>query len=285
MVELIATDLVKTQRDLIVLREGGYIITNAGSISNALNRQHISFIDGTDKEAVKLFEEFKGACLIIDPDLLEHINPDTQSEPNFSILVSDSPKLSFIKMLKEYFYDRKRKDIHPSAVIGEGVKIGAGTAIHANVVIYDGVQIGKNCKIKAGAVIGGNGFGYVQDKFGKWVHFPHIGTVILGDGVEIGSNSCVDRGTLDNTILHDGVKVDNLCQIGHNVEIGENTIVTSCIIIGGSTKIGSNCWLAPNSSIRDNITIGNNVLVGLGAVVVNNIPSDVKVKGTPAKAF
>ncbi len=277
-------DILKKHRDLVLISDRGQEIYSAQSVEyNKLGSNFfISFIDKDDEQATRLFHLFKGTCLIVSYELYDKIKAQHYA---FSILLAKNPKLSFINVMKEFFYDRKRKDIHPSAVIGENVFIGAGTVIHANVVIYDGVKIGKNCKIKAGAVIGGHGFGYVQNEHEEWIHFPHIGTVILGDDVEVGSNTCIDRGTLNDTIIHNGVKIDNLVQVGHNVIVGKNTIITSCSIIGGTTKIGVNCWIAPNVSIIDNINIGDNVFVGLGAVVVKDVSDNTRVKGTPAKPF
>ena len=135
--------------------------------------------------------------------------------------------------------------------------------------------------IDSGAVIGAAGFGFVRDQSGVPHQFPQLGKVIIEDNVEIGANTCVDRGALDDTIIHKGVKIDNLVQIAHNVEIGEYTYVIANTVISGSVKIGKKCWIAP-SQITNKVTIGNYVTVGFGSVVINSIPDNTVVMGDPA---
>ena len=168
--------------------------------------------------------------------------------------------------------------VHPTAHIGENVQIGSGAVVSADshidnnvslgcnsfvvpdssigegtilspsVTIYHGVKIGRNCLFHAGVVIGSDGFGFANDK-GQWVKIPQTGGVVIGDNVEIGANSCVDRGALNDTIISDGVKIDNLCHIAHNVEIGENSAMAACSGVAGSTKIGRSCTLSGRTSI------------------------------------
>jgi len=281
-------DIIKKRSDLVVLVQSDTLdnIESARPVSELYNKEHISFIQGSDKKAKEMFNRFVGHCLIVSSDFIS--SSETKGAvagTYFSILVSNNPRLSFMGVVKEFFYDRKKKTIHPSAQIGEGVVIGAGTTIHANVVIYDGVKIGKNCKVKAGSVLGGTGFGYEQNEHGEWINFPHIGSLIIGDNVEIGSNTCIDRGTLDDTIISDGVKIDNGVHIAHNVFVGENTLIIANSMVAGSVKIGTNSWIAPMSTIRDGLTIGNDCLIGLGAVVVKDVPNGTRVKGFPAKEF
>lgn len=145
------------------------------------------------------------------------------------------------------------------------------------------IKTGKDCIIHESVIIGSPGCGFIKNEKGEWENFPHIGGVIIGDNVEIQANSCVDRGSLGDTIIGNGVKIDNLVHIAHNVEIGENTIITACAMIAGSVKIGKNCWIAPNASIMNGIIIGDNVTVGLGAVVLKDIPSGETWAGVPAK--
>ena len=132
------------------------------------------------------------------------------------------------------------KDVYiaPFAYIGEGVKIGDGTMIYPHVCIYDGCQIGNNVTIHAGSVIGADGFGFAPNQEG-YDKIPQLGIVIIEDDVEIGANTCVDRSTMGQTIIHKGVKLDNLIQVAHNCEIGENTVMSAQVGMAGSTKIGS----------------------------------------------
>jgi len=283
------TDIIKVSPDLVVLVDRGDYATRVEPVDTTtyltLKRNYISFIKGGGDKQMKYYKEFQGSILIISYELYERISLEKEETGDFSVLLSKRPRLSFIKLVKHFFYDRKRKDIHPSAQIGEGVELGSGVVIHANVTVYDGVIIGKNCKIKAGTVLGGTGFGYEQDEYGQWHSFPHIGKLVIMDNVEIGSNCSIDRGTIKDTIIRSGVKIDNNVHIAHNVIIDENSIITAGVTFAGSVSVGKNCWFACGSVIRDNVKIGNNVLVGIGAAVVSDVPDDTKVKGVPAKPF
>jgi UDP-3-O-[3-hydroxymyristoyl] glucosamine N-acyltransferase len=172
---------------------------------------------------------------------------------------------------------------HKTAEIGYEVSIGEGTIIHSNVTIYSGVTIGDNCTIMAGAVIGSEGFGYEKDEDGDLFKIAHLGGVVIGNNVDIGANTCIDRGTLGHTIIEDGVKIDNLVHIAHNAHIKKGSVIIANAMIAGSVVVGENSWVAPSSSIREGLKIGNNALVGLGAVVVKDVDSHTIVKGNPAK--
>ncbi|MFA6455573.1 MAG: UDP-3-O-(3-hydroxymyristoyl)glucosamine N-acyltransferase, partial [Bacteroidota bacterium] len=149
--------------------------------------------------------------------------------------------------------------------------------------IYDNVRIGKNVIIQAGAVIGGDGYGYSRNDKGEFEKFPHVGAVLIEDDVEIGANTCVDRGTLGNTIIREGAKIDNLVHIAHNVTVGKHAAVIAQSMIGGSTVIGDYGWIAPSASLMNGIKIGSKVTVGLGAVVTKNIPDGETWAGVPAQ--
>jgi len=171
--------------------------------------------------------------------------------------------------------------IGPNTYIGD-IEIGEGTIIYGNSYFYNNVKIGKNCVIHAGVIVGSDGFGFENDKKGEWLKFPQIGGVKIEDNVEIGSNSTIDKGTLNDTYIGNGVKIDNQCHIGHNVIIENNTIITAGVVIGGSTTIGRNCWIAPNVSIINGINIKENVFIGIGSVVVSNIKENSRIFGNPA---
>ena len=172
--------------------------------------------------------------------------------------------------------------IGPYAVIGKAI-IGSHTYIDSHVRIYDGVEIGHDCVIKSGAVLGGAGFGYEKDEEGNRFRFPQIGQLIIGDFVEVGSNTCIDRGALADTVIGDHTKINNLCHIAHNNKIGRNVIVTGCVNISGSNIIDDNVWVAPNSSIRGWARIGEGATVGMGAVVVKDVPAHETWVGNPAR--
>lgn len=275
------TDIIKKHPDLVVINDVGTEIFNAKPVESN-NVQHISFIQDGGKVGFNQFNNFNGNCVIVSYELIEKY---TIFNHIFSTLVAKNPRLSFLRVVKQFFYDRKKKYIHPTVQIGEDVKIGAGTTIHANVVIYDGVKIGKNCKIKAGTILGGTGFGYEENEHEEWEAVPHIGSLIIGDYVEIGSNTTIDRGTMDNTQIHNGVKIDNLVQIGHNAILKENVLITALCLVGGSAIIGKNVYIAPCAVIRDNIIIGDNAFIGMGAVVVKDVKNNTTVIGHPAREY
>jgi UDP-3-O-[3-hydroxymyristoyl] glucosamine N-acyltransferase len=152
--------------------------------------------------------------------------------------------------------------IYPQCYIGDNVTIGEGTKLYPGVKIYEGCRIGKNCILHAGSVIGADGFGFAPREDGTFAKIPQLGIVILEDNVEIGANTCIDRAKTDATIIHSGVKLDNLIQLGHNVEVGANTVMSAQVGIAGTTKVGSNCFIAGQVGIADHITVGNGVKIG-----------------------
>lgn len=157
--------------------------------------------------------------------------------------------------------------IGPGCFIGRNAKIGAGTRLWANVSIYHEVEIGQNCLFQASTVVGADGFGYANDK-GKWVKIPQLGSVRIGDNVEVGACTTIDRGALDDTIIASNVIIDNQCQIAHNDEVGEGTAIAGATAIAGSTKIGKHCLLGGASCVNGHIDITDNVVVsGMGMVV------------------
>ena len=172
--------------------------------------------------------------------------------------------------------------IYPNAVIGDNCAIGDGTVIYAGVKIYEGVEIGRNCILHAGAVVGADGFGFAPAGDGTWNKIDQIGNVILEDNVEVGANTCIDRATMGSTILHQGVKVDNLCQVAHNVVIGRNTAMASQVGVAGSCKVGEQCIIAGQAGLVGHITVGDNVTIGAQSGVTHSVPSDQQIFGSPA---
>jgi UDP-3-O-[3-hydroxymyristoyl] glucosamine N-acyltransferase len=243
---------------------------------------------------------------------------DSSTDKKILIRVAN-PRLAYAKVLALFFPEPKfAPGIHPTAVIaasaqinpaahigphctvGERVKIGAncvlqtgnfigddsvlddGTNLFPSVTIYPRTQIGKRVRIHAGAVIGSDGFGYVFDtSFHRKV--PQIGNVIIGDDVEIGANTTVDRGALGSTVIGRGTKIDNLVQIAHNVEIGEHCILCAQVGIAGSAKLGNYVVLAGQVGIAGHLKIGNQVTVGSKAGVMHNIPDGQQWLGAPAQ--
>jgi UDP-3-O-[3-hydroxymyristoyl] glucosamine N-acyltransferase len=172
--------------------------------------------------------------------------------------------------------------IGPFTYVGEGVTIGDGTRIFPNVTIYDGCQIGKNVTIHAGAVIGADGFGFAPNQEG-YEKIPQLGIVIIEDDVEIGANTCIDRSTMGQTIIHKGVKLDNLIQVAHNCEIGENTVMSAQAGMAGSTKIGGWCMVGGQAGFSGHIKIADKTFIGAQAGVISNTKGDgEQLIGSPA---
>ncbi len=176
----------------------------------------------------------------------------------------------------------KNCQIYPQVYIGRGVTVGDNTTLYAGVKIYEGCHVGKDCILHAGAVIGADGFGFMPNAEGGFDKIPQLGNVIIEDNVEIGANTCIDRAKTDSTIIRRGVKLDNLIQIGHNVQIGENTVSSAQTGIAGTSKVGSNCFLAGQVGIADHVTIGNRVKVGSKSGIDKNVPDDEIRFGYPA---
>lgn len=151
--------------------------------------------------------------------------------------------------------------LYPHATVGENVKIGANSILYSNCVVYHDCKIGNNCILHAGSVIGADGFGFAPTANG-YEKIPQIGIVTIEDNVEIGANACVDRSTMGTTILHKGVKIDNMVQIAHNVEIGENTVISAQAGIAGSAKVGQWCMLGGQVGVAGHIVVGDKVNVG-----------------------
>ena len=172
--------------------------------------------------------------------------------------------------------------IYPQVYIGAGVKIGDRTTIYPGVKIYEGCSVGADCILHAGAVIGADGFGFMPNAEGGFDKIPQLGNVVIEDHVEIGANTCIDRAKTDSTIIRRGVKLDNLIQIGHNVEIGENTVSSAQTGIAGTSKVGHNCFLAGQVGIADHVTIGNGVKVGSKSGIDKNVPDGEIRLGYPA---
>lgn len=160
--------------------------------------------------------------------------------------------------------------VYPGCVIGDGVSVGEGSLLYPNTVIYHHCVIGKRAVIQAGAIIGGDGFGFAKE--GEcWIKIPQIGRVVIGDDVEIGANTSIDRGALDDTVIGNGVKIDNQIQIAHNVTIGEHSAMAGCVGIAGSTRIGRRCTVGGAGMIIGHLEIVDDVHVSAGSMVTKSL--------------
>ncbi|MBE0492580.1 MAG: UDP-3-O-(3-hydroxymyristoyl)glucosamine N-acyltransferase [Sulfurospirillum sp.] len=231
-------------------------------------------------------------CLVLVPLDFEYLK-----ESVYSVIKVENPRLAFAKVVNNFFIDNfcsgiaistklgknciidESVSIGENCVIGNNVIIKKRTKINHNVVISDNVTVGEKCYIKSGSVIGEDGFGFDFEKDGTPIRIPHIGTVNIGNNVEIGSNTVIVRGTLNNTIIEDNVKIDDQVFIAHNSKIGRNTVVIAFAEISGSVTIGQNCWIGPNCSIIQKVKIGNNVTIGIGSVITSDIEDNKKIMG------
>jgi UDP-3-O-[3-hydroxymyristoyl] glucosamine N-acyltransferase len=201
------------------------------------------------------------------------------------MILVENPRYAFAQALNAFFTAPREAciaasaRISPTASLGRGVGIGAGsiigddcvigddTQIRHNVIIGERVQIGARCLVKSNSVIGEEGFGFERGPDGKYLRLPHLGSVIIGDDVEIGALNTVCRGTVGPTTIGRGTKTDDHVHIAHNCSIGEDVIITACAELSGSVTVGDRAWLGPNSSIMNGITIEAGTVVGLGAVI------------------
>lgn len=179
----------------------------------------------------------------------------------------------------------KNVKILPHCHIGDEVVIKEGTILYPDVKVYSGCEIGANCVIHAGVVIGSDGFGFAPQSNNNYHKVPQVGNVIIEDNVEIGANTCIDRATIGSTIIRKGVKLDNLIQIAHNVEIGENTVIAAQTGIAGSTKIGRDCMFGGQVGIVGHLKIGNQVRIAAQSGITSNIKDGKVVQGAPAFDF
>lgn len=177
----------------------------------------------------------------------------------------------------------KNVRIYPNCFIGDGCEIGDNTILYANVSVYRDCKIGSHCILHSGCVIGSDGFGFAPQPDGSYKKIPQTGNVVIGNHVEIGANTCIDRAVIGSTVIHHGVKLDNLIQVAHNVEIGENTVVAALAGISGSAKLGKNMMVGGQAGITGHLKIANGVKVQAQAAVIRDIDEEGKgVSGTPA---
>jgi UDP-3-O-[3-hydroxymyristoyl] glucosamine N-acyltransferase len=170
--------------------------------------------------------------------------------------------------------------LHPHATVGSGAKVGSNCILYPHATVYHDCRVGNNCILHAGSVVGADGFGFAPSPEG-YEKIPQIGIAILEDNVEIGANTCIDRATMGATIIRKGVKLDNLIQIAHNVEVGSNTVMASQVGVAGSTKIGEWCMLGGQVGVAGHITIGNKVNMGAQSGVHGSIKDGEALIGTP----
>ena len=172
--------------------------------------------------------------------------------------------------------------IYPQAYIGDQVKIGEKTILYAGAKVYSECQVGARCVLHAGVVIGADGFGFAPQADHTYSKIPQIGRVIIEDDVELGANTCIDRATMGATIIRKGVKLDNLIQIAHNVEVGENTVIAAQTGMAGSSKMGARCIVGGQVGVAGHLKVGDDVQIGAQSGIMKSVPSGRAMFGTPA---
>jgi UDP-3-O-[3-hydroxymyristoyl] glucosamine N-acyltransferase len=245
---------------------------------------HIAFLSNPKYQ--QQLQASKAACVIVSPAM------QTVAQARGACIVSPQPYLYFAKLTQLWKQARQgshhKPSIHPSAVVDAtavvhvtasvgalcvieaGARIGAGTVLKSRVTVGEGCVIGERCIIHSGVVIGADGFGFAPRADG-WEKIEQLGAVRIGNDVEIGANTCIDRGALQDTVIEDGVKLDNLIQIGHNVVVGRNTAMAGCVGVAGSATIGANCTIGGGAIVLGHLRLGDNVHISAATVVSKSI--------------
>jgi UDP-3-O-[3-hydroxymyristoyl] glucosamine N-acyltransferase len=231
------------------------------------------------------YSSFTTILELFDKDLSKRKGISQLTDVDKSSKISDSVFIGSFSSVGENSIIGEKCIIENQVFIGNNVEIGKGCLIYPGVKILDDTIIGQNCIIHSSTTIGSDGFGFAPNDDGSYKKIPQTGNVVIGDNVEIGSNSTIDRATLGSTIISNGVKLDNQIQVAHNVEIGENTAIAAQSGVAGSTKIGKNCMIGGQVGIIGHIKIGDNVKIQAQAGVTSNIESNSRVTGTPAISY
>ncbi|MCT8340338.1 UDP-3-O-(3-hydroxymyristoyl)glucosamine N-acyltransferase [Flavobacteriaceae bacterium TK19130] len=273
-----------------------------GSLTFLANPKYTSYIYSTEASIAIVNKDFKveqdiSTTLIRVEDarkafstLLEYYNQVKLNKSGIEepVFVSDSASYGENIYLGAFSYvgnNVKIGDnvkIYPNAYIGDNVEIGNNVIVFAGAKIYSETSIGDHCVIHSGVIVGADGFGFAPNEKGEYSKVPQTGNVIVGNHVDIGAGTTIDRATLGSTIIKDGVKLDNQIQIAHNVEIGENTVIAAQTGIAGSTKIGKNCIIGGQVGIVGHIKIGNNVKIQAQSGIARNVKDDEVLQGSPA---
>jgi len=294
--ESIVKDIVADEYD--IQGHQGIIIDGVASILEAIEKD-LTFCSLEGEKAISTIAMSKAGIILCKKSLKGKIYPRNGSQ---YIFVQD-PKLVFTQFVNKARKDKrtagiatntiidKTAKIGPDCYIGEFVKIGKNCQIGKNTIIHDRVTlvqdciIGENCIIQPGATLGFDGFGFERHPSGRLEKFPQLKGLRIGNNVEIGANCTIARGSLIDTTIGSGTKLDSLVHIAHNTRIGENCQLTAGTIIGGSVTIGNSCWAGLNCTIKHKIKIGNNVLVAAGATVIRDVPDSDVVAGVPARSI
>jgi UDP-3-O-[3-hydroxymyristoyl] glucosamine N-acyltransferase len=278
-------------------------ITHPASIDSAKETSALCFAGSTKSmagahkiDALSKIRNSKAGVVIISKGL----NLVSDDYADRTLILVDNPRLAYIRVLRAFFEEEPKWGIHPTAIIDpdavlhERVSIGPytvvgkscigeGTQIHGHVFIYDNCTIGKNVVIYAGCVIGGKGFGFERNSAGEMEKFPQLGGLVIDDDVEIQGLCNIEVGTLDNTVIGKGTKIDSCCHIAHNTKIGRYCVITADAMFAAGVELSDYVWLSPSSVLRNRIKIGKKSQVGIGSVVVKDVERESLVMGVPAR--
>jgi UDP-3-O-[3-hydroxymyristoyl] glucosamine N-acyltransferase len=273
----------------IVERLGGRLSGSANRVIEGLaplqnaGPEHISFLSQAKYQSQMIGS--RAGCFIVSPAF------EALASGKPSCIVVDDPYLYFARLTRLWKHTHSQASgprIHPTAVIDpdahvasdaeigplcvveRGAQIGAGTVLKSRVTLSEGCSIGARCLVHSGVVIGADGFGFALHE-GKWEKIEQLGAVRIGDDVEIGANTCIDRGALDDTVIEDGVKLDNLIQIGHNVHVGRHTAMAGCVGVAGSAHIGAHCTVGGGAVVLGHLTLADHVHISAASVVTRSI--------------
>ncbi len=273
-------------------------VHDAAPIDEATERDLAFCWYGGEKGASYILNS-KAGTILCKSELQGRVHP----RENQLLIFTENPRLAFVRAMNEMQGIKKLVGISPRAAVSDTAKVGSGCyigdytvigdncIIGDNTIIYDRVSlvqnciIGKNCIIQSGATLGSDGFAFERHDTGRLEKFPHKGYVKLGDNVEIYANCSVARGSLSDTVIGDGTKLDALVHIAHNVVVGRNCELTAGTVIGGSTMVGDTTWTGLNSTLKNKIKVGSNVIVASGASVIHDVPDGDIVAGVPARSI
>jgi UDP-3-O-[3-hydroxymyristoyl] glucosamine N-acyltransferase len=259
----------------------------------------IAFCRSTLPDALGCLQRSRATLTIVDRTLPGDFDALVRSQgfENRALILSDNARLDFLRIVQLFFVTPRAAGIHPSSsisatavvadtayigplcTIGDNVRIGEHTEIHSGCQIYHDVKIGNHVSIQSGVVIGTDGFGYERLPDGSIEKFPHLGDVVIEDGVEIGANSVIDRASLGSTRIGEGTRIDKLVHVAHNCQIGRRCLIVGGTCLGGSVRIGDDAWLGTGTTISNKIEIGTGAYVSLGAVVAKDVKPGQRIIG------
>jgi len=290
--------LIKSQEIINILKVKGLYLYDNGVEGFCTS---VSNLDDNNEDSICWIKKYNYDASLLSSNILVVNENFKYSCKKKTIIYTKQAQLAMAYLIKEFFEDMsaglisnkcsidtsvkmgKNISIGDNSIIGMNCSIGDNTQIHSNCVIYPNTHIGSDVIINSGAKIGQAGFGYIKDLNGNNLQFPHLGSVIIKNNVEIGSNVCIDRGSLSDTVIDDYTKINNLTHIAHNVRIGKNCLITANVNISGSAVISDNVYIGPNSSIKDGVKLSENIIIGMGSIIRKDIESKKTI--VPIESF